>query len=236
MKALQDLKEQVCSCNLDLYNKGLVIQTFGNVSGIDRQRGIIAIKPSGIKYQDLTPDNMVLVDLDNRIMNSEYYNPSSDTKTHLELYKAFPNIGGVAHTHSPFATAWAQARRPIPCLGTTHADYSAVEIPCTEDLSDSQIGGDYETETGKQISKRFSNLSADELGMVLVSCHGPFTWGKHPIDAVNNSVILEEISKISFYTVLLNPKIDEIQKPLIDKHFNRKHGKGSYYGQKKYGC
>lgn len=230
MSLLKELRERVWRCNMDLYNKNLVVHTFGNVSGIDRERGIMAIKPSGVPYTDLRSDDIVIVDMENNIVDSKL-KPSSDTKTHLVLYKAFSNIGGVAHTHSPNATAWAQAKRTIPCYGTTHADHVQGEIPCTDDLSDEQIKNDYERETGYQIVKRFSNISPDEVGMVLVAGHGPFTWGKTPEEAVNNTIMLEEIAKISQMTLNINPNTETLKQTLIDKHYLRKHGKDSYYGQ-----
>jgi len=232
MYSLSELKRLVWKCNMQLYKKGLVIQTFGNVSGIDRERGIIAIKPSGIPYFELTPDKIVLVDLENNLVDSSY-RPSSDTKTHLVLYKSFPQIGGVVHTHSLFATVWAQAKMPIPCLGTTHADYVQGDIPCTDELSDEQIKSDYEIETGRQIVRRFNNLSAEDVEMVLVANHGPFTWGKTPEDAVSNTILLEEIAKIAFYTIVINPNVENIKNTLLDKHYLRKHGENAYYGQKK---
>jgi L-ribulose-5-phosphate 4-epimerase len=232
MSSLDQLKQTVWKCNLDLQKHGLVIQTFGNVSGIDRETGIIAIKPSGIEYADLTPDKIVLVDLDNKIVDSKH-NPSSDTKTHIELYKKFPKIGGVVHTHSAYATAWAQSKLDIPCFGTTHADYVQGAIPCTAVMTDTQIKGDYEQETGYQIISRFKKLSYEQCEMVIVACHGPFTWGITPGKAVYNSIMLEEISKMALLTVSVNPKIAGIKKSLIDKHFLRKHGKNAYYGQKK---
>lgn len=230
MSLLKELRERVWRCNMDLYNKNLVVHTFGNVSGIDRERGIMAIKPSGVPYTDLRSDDIVIVDMENNIVDSKL-KPSSDTKTHLVLYKAFSNIGGVAHTHSPNATAWAQAKRTIPCYGTTHADHVQGEIPCTDDLSDEQIKNDYERETGYQIVKRFSNISPDEVGMVLVAGHGPFTWGKTPEEAVNNTIMLEEIAKISQMTLNINPNAETLKQTLIDKHYLRKHGKDPYYGQ-----
>lgn len=231
MYPLMELKERVWKCNMQLSERDLVIQTFGNVSGIDRERGIIAIKPSGVPYSELTPDKIVLVDLENNVFDGSY-KPSSDTKTHLTLYKSFSQIGGIVHTHSPYATAWAQAKKPIPCLGTTHADYVQGEIPCTDELSDEQIKSDYEIETGRQIVRRFNNLSAEDVEMVLVANHGPFTWGKTPEDAVSNTVLLEGIAKIAFYTIVINPNVENIKKILLDKHYLRKHGENAYYGQK----
>ncbi len=231
MSEFKELREQVWEANMALPEKKLVSYTFGNASGIDREKGIIAIKPSGLPYEELTPDKIVLVDMDNRVIDS-LYNPSSDTKTHVVLYKHFPDIGGVVHTHSPYATAWAQAQKSIPCLGTTHADHVYGDIPCTGMISDSQILGDYEEETGNQIIGRFNSLSYKDIPMVLVSAHGPFTWGDTPATAVYNSVILEELAKMAIYTLAINPEAAGIKKTLIDKHFLRKHGKDAYYGQK----
>ncbi|OGB62677.1 MAG: L-ribulose-5-phosphate 4-epimerase [Caldithrix sp. RBG_13_44_9] len=230
MGSLKELKEQVWQSNMDLFRNNLVVHTFGNVSGIDRAQNIIAIKPSGIPYPELTADKIVLVDLENRVVDSKY-KPSSDTRSHLILYKAFSNISGIVHTHSPYATAWAQANRSIPCLGTTHADHVPGEIPCTAELNDKQIKGDYESETANQIVKKFSNISPDEVQMVLVAGHGPFTWGKSPEQAVYHSLMLEEIAKIGLFTLLINPGVESLKKALIDKHFFRKHGEDSYYGQ-----
>ena len=231
MSEFKELREQVWEANMELPGKKLVIYTFGNVSGIDRERGIIAIKPSGVPYDKLTPDKIVLVDMDNRVIDSFYY-PSSDTKTHVVLYKNFPDIGGVVHTHSPFATAWAQAQKSIPCLGTTHADHVYGDIPCTGLISDEQILGDYEEETGNRIIERFKDLSYKDIPMVLVAAHGPFAWGDTPEKAVYNGVILEELAKMALYTVAINPDAAGIKKTLLDKHFLRKHGKDAYYGQK----
>ena len=218
-------------CNMDLFKKNLVVQTFGNVSAIDRDKGIIAIKPNGVPYSVLTPDKIVLVDLNNKVIDSNL-KPSSDTPTHSVLYNAFSQIGGIVHTHSPYATAWAQAKKSVPCLGTTHADFIQGEIPCTDELTDDQIRGDYETETGKQIIKRFTNIVPEDVEMVLVANHGPFTWGKTAEDAVHNTVILEELAKISLLTLLVEPDVKGIKKSLLDKHYLRKHGKNAYYGQK----
>jgi L-ribulose-5-phosphate 4-epimerase len=231
MSSFNELKQQVYEANMELPRRNLVVYTFGNVSGIDRERGIFAIKPSGVPYEQLTPESMVLVDLDNRIVEGKL-NPSSDTRTHTVLYRSFPNIGGIVHTHSPYATAWAQAQRPIPCLGTTHADHVPGEIPCTRVISDSCICGDYEEETGNLILDRFASLSYEDVEMALVACHGPFTWGKTPEKAVYNSVVLEELAKIALFTTLLNPDIGYLKETLLQKHFYRKHGKDAYYGQK----
>ncbi len=231
MRNFKKLKERVLKANLELVKKGLVLYTFGNVSEIDRKSGIIAIKPSGVPYSKMKSDDIVLVDLNGKIVEGNL-KPSSDLRTHIVLYKNFKNIGGVAHTHSTYATAWAQSKKEIPCLGTTHADYVYGSIPCTKKLSKSQIQGDYELETGNQIVKRFKNLSYNEFPMVLVASHGPFTWGKDAAEAVYNSVILEEIAKMSFVTIGLNNDISKIDKYLLDKHYLRKHGKNAYYGQK----
>ena len=231
MSSLSELRERVCEANLELPRRGLVLYTFGNVSGIDRERGVFAIKPSGVPYEELTPEKMAVVDLNCRVVEGDM-NPSSDTKTHAVLYRNFPHIGGVAHTHSTFATVWAQAMRAIPCLGTTHADHVPGEIPCTRVISDEQIHGDYEEETGNQILACFQNLSRTDVEMVLVACHGPFTWGKTPEKAVYNSVVLEELAKMALYTTLLDPDCGPLRQALLDKHYQRKHGAGAYYGQK----
>lgn len=233
MGSRQALKERVCKANLELYQTELVIHTFGNVSGIDREEGIVAIKPSGVSYEELTPEAVVLVHLDGNVVEGDL-NPSSDTKTHLVLYQNFPEIGGVVHTHSPYAVAWAQARRAIPCLGTTHADYSPVEIPCTAMISDEAIKEDYERETGNLIVETFKHYSYKLTPMVLVASHGPFTWGATPEEAVHHSVTLEYLAKMALHTLSLNPNISSVKQSLVSKHFNRKHGKNAYYGQKTY--
>jgi L-ribulose-5-phosphate 4-epimerase len=227
----KELREKVWEANMELPKRNLVLYTFGNVSGIDREKGIIAIKPSGVPYEELTPEKIVLLDMECRTVDSEY-NPSSDMKTHIALYKAFVEIGGVVHTHSTYATAWAQAQKQIPCLGTTHADYVYGGIPCTEIISDEQINGDYEEETGYQIINAFKSISYRDVPMVLVAAHGPFTWGKNPAKAVYNSVVLEELAQIAFFTLSINPDASPLKKSLLDKHFYRKHGKNAYYGQK----
>ena len=226
-----DLKSRVRAANLELSRRGLVISTFGNVSGIDRARGVFAIKPSGVSYEDLAPEKMVVLDLDCRVVEGAF-NPSSDSRTHAVLYRAFPGIGGICHTHSTFATAWAQAMRPIPCLGTTHADYAPGEIPCTRMMTDAEIGGDYETQTGNRIAERFAGLSPDEVEMALVAGHGPFTWGSTPDAAVENTSALEEIARMAMYTLLIDPHHPPLPRSLIDRHFCRKHGGNAYYGQK----
>ncbi|MBD3353003.1 MAG: L-ribulose-5-phosphate 4-epimerase AraD [Candidatus Lokiarchaeota archaeon] len=232
MDSIDKLKRQVYEANLELKNKNLVVYTFGNVSGIDRKKEIIVIKPSGVPYENLNPEDMVSVDFHNNVLDGDKC-PSSDTLTHIVLYKHFPSIGGVVHTHSTFATSWAQAKKPIPCLGTTHADYANRQIPCTQVISDKQIKGNYVEETGNQIIETFQNYSYEATPMVLVASHGPFTWGKDPDEAVYYSVILEELAKMAYLTMQINPHIEDIKQSLIDKHYNRKHGKNAYYGQKK---
>jgi L-ribulose-5-phosphate 4-epimerase len=231
MKKFAELKERVWKCNMELFERKLVVHTFGNVSGIDRKEGIIAIKPSGVGYHLLKPEDIVLVDMENKVIDSKL-KPSTDFKTHLVLYKSFKEIGGVVHTHSPFATAWAQAKISIPCFGTTHADHIQGEIPCTDDLTDEQISGDYETETGNQIIQKLCSPDIKNPGMILIAGHGPFTWGTNPEQAVYNTTMLEEIAKIAWYTITINPKAKPISKTLLNKHFLRKHGKKAYYGQK----
>lgn len=228
---LEKLKEEVLQANLDLVKKGLVIYTWGNVSGIDREKGLVVIKPSGVSYDTMTADDMVVVDLDGNVVESGLV-PSSDTPTHLALYKAFPEIGGVVHTHSTFATAWAQTGRDIPALGTTHADYFHGAIPCTGDMTDEQINDEYEAETGTVIIERFNGLNPAHTPAVLVKNHGPFAWGKTPAEAVYHSKVLEEVAKMAFISLTLNPQAT-IKPELIEKHFMRKHGPNAYYGQKK---
>jgi len=231
-KQLKELRESVYLANMELVDKGLVIYTFGNVSGIDREHGLVAIKPSGVEYEELSPDKMVLVDLGGKIVEGDL-NPSSDTKTHLILYNAFKDIRGVVHTHSRYATAWAQAKKPLLCMGTTHSDYFYGEIPCTEVIRDQEIQRDYEEETGNLIVETFKNLDYHTMKAVLVACHGPFTWGSTPREAVFLSCMLEEIAYLNFLTMILNPEVGNIKKSLLDKHYFRKHGKEAYYGQKK---
>ncbi|MCE5249521.1 L-ribulose-5-phosphate 4-epimerase [bacterium] len=230
MTSLKELRERVWEANMELPRRNLVIYTFGNASGIDRDRGVFAIKPSGVPYEDLTPDSMVLVDLENTVVEGTL-NPSSDTKTHTVLYRNFPSIGGIVHTHSPYATAWAQAKKSIPCLGTTQADHMPGNIPCTLVMSDERIQRDYEEETGNQILECFRNNSYEDTEMVLVACHGPFTWGTTPEKAVYNSVVLEELARIAFITTLINPAVQPLKESLISVHYSRKHGTGATYGQ-----
>ena len=228
--AFTELKREAWEANLALVRAGLVIQTFGNVSALDRGRGVMAIKPSGVRYESLKPEDMVVVDMENRVVEGKL-RPSSDTRTHVVLYRSFDTVGGVAHTHSVHATAWAQAMRPIPVLGTTHADVIAAPVPCTSVMSDAMIKGDYEEQTGWQIVEAFKNLSPDEIPMVLVACHGPFTWGETASRAVANSEILEAIARMAFLTLAVQPGTPPLKKTLLDKHFQRKHGKNAYYGQ-----
>jgi len=225
-----ELREEVCKANLKLKEQGLVIYSWGNVSGIDRPNGVVAIKPSGISYNELMADKIVLLDLEGKILKGDLH-PSSDTPTHLELYRQFEGIGGVCHTHSIYATIWAQACREIPCLGTTHADNYYGSIPLTEELQDSEIRSDYELNTGKVIVRRFKDLDPLKQPAVLAANHGPFTWGKSPGKAVENAVVLEQVAKMAFGTLLLNPDQKPILQALLDKHFLRKHGTDAYYGQ-----
>lgn len=230
--AIGKLREGVYWANTELVEKGLVFYTFGNASGINRELEVIAIKPSGVDYDKLAPENMVLLDLEGNKLDGDF-NPSSDTKTHLRLYRAFRDIGGIVHTHSRYAAAWAQAKRAIPCLGTTHADYFYGEIPCTDVIGDAEIIRDYEDETGTLIVNTFRNIDHRSMKAVLVACHGPFTWGKDATEAVFTSVMLEEIARMAYMSLSLNPDIMNIKQTLLDKHFLRKHGRDAYYGQKK---
>ena len=229
---LEELKELVCKANLELPKHGLVTFTWGNVSGIDREHGLVVIKPSGVDYDNMTPDDMVLVDLETGIRVEGKWKPSSDTDTHLALYRAFPHIGGVVHTHSRWATTFAQAGRGIPALGTTHGDYFYGEIPCTRKMTPEEIAGAYELETGNVIVESFRWRSANDIPAVLVHSHGPFTWGTDPDNAVHNAVVLEELAFMAFHTMQLNPGVVPMQPELLDKHYLRKHGANAYYGQK----
>ena len=229
---MKTLKEKVFQANLELVRQGLVIYTWGNASGIDREKGIVVIKPSGVDYDSMTPDDMVAVDLLTGEVVDGTLNPSSDTPTHLALYRAFPNIGGVVHTHSTYATAWAQAGMDIPNIGTTHSDYFHMDIPCTETMTSEQIKGEYELETGNVIVKRFEGLEPDHTPGVLVRNHGPFTWGKTPAEAVYNAKVMEQCAHMAFVSLLLNPQTS-MNPELVVKHYLRKHGAGAYYGQKK---
>lgn len=228
----QALKEKVLQANLTLPKHHLVTFTWGNVSQIDRTKGVIAIKPSGVEYENMKVEDIVVLSLEGEIVEGRL-NPSSDTATHLELYKAFSNIGGIVHTHSPFATIWAQAELDVPALGTTHADYFYGDVPCTRRLTENEIGSDYEKNTGLVIIEEFKRRGLDPVAMpgALISGHAPFCWGKDAIDAVHNAVVLEEVAKMALSTRQLNPTI-HIQQALSDKHYFRKHGANAYYGQK----
>ena len=225
-----ELKRAAFEANMELDRRHLVVYNFGNVSEIDRAQGVIAIKPSGVPYADLTPEDMVVVDLDNRVVQGRL-KPSSDTRTHTHLYRHFDHIGGITHTHSTYATGWAQAQLPIPCLGTTHADFVYGDIPCTAIMSDAQVQRDYEEETGVQITDCFKTRNPDESPMVIVAGHGPFTWGKDAAKAVYHAVILEEVAHMAYLSRTLQPGIGPLKQAIIDKHFLRKHGKNAYYGQ-----
>ncbi len=227
---LEELKQIVCKANLELPKYGLVTFTWGNVSGIDREKGLVVIKPSGVEYDNMKPEDMVVVDLDGKVVEGKY-KPSSDTPTHVALYKAFPNIGGVVHTHSRWATSWAQAGRGIPAYGTTHGDYFYGEIPCTRKMTVEEIRGEYEKETGNVIIETFEGKSADDIPAVLVHSHGPFTWGTDPHNAVHNAVVLEELAFMAFHTEAIQPGKETMQQELLDKHYLRKHGANAYYGQ-----
>lgn len=230
---LEELKEIVFNANMELPKKGLVTYTWGNVSGIDREKGFVVIKPSGVSYDNMKASDMVVVDMDGKVVEGEY-RPSSDTATHIELYKKYPNLGGIVHTHSTFATSWAQSCNDIPALGTTHADYFYGDIPCTRKLTEDEIKSNYEVETGNVIIETIEKrqIKAIEVPGIIVASHGPFTWGKNPDDAVHNAVVLEEVAKMAYYTVTLNPRIKETESYLQDKHYLRKHGVNAYYGQK----
>ena len=227
---LEQLKKEVFAANMRLYKSNLIILTWGNVSGIDRDLGLVVIKPSGVSYETMTEEDMVVVDLDGNVVEGKY-KPSSDTKTHLELYKNFPLIGGVVHTHSTFATSFAQAKRNIVTYGTTHADTFYGDVPCSRDLSKEEVEQDYELNTGRVIVETFASLDYEAVPGVLVSSHGPFTWGKDPNSAVTNAIILEEIAKMAYLSLGINNQIKEIEQHLKDKHYFRKHGKNAYYGQ-----
>jgi len=229
---LKTLREEVLDANLELVRRGLVLYTFGNASGINRSGGLVAIKPSGVPYEELTPEHIVISDLDGKIVEGNL-RPSSDLPTHLELYRCFPNIGGVAHTHSEFATAWAQAETPIPCFGTTHADSFHGPVPITKRLSAEEIAGDYELETGKAIHRAFEKVDPDAIPAVLVAGHAPFCWGPTAASAVHNGVILEYVAKMACHTLLINADSSPLARELHDKHFLRKHGRDAYYGQAK---
>ena len=229
---LKTLKEKVFKANLDLVKQGLVIFTWGNVSGIDREKGLVVIKPSGVSYDEMKVSDMGDVDLNTGKLVEGELNPSSDTPTHLALYRAFPNIQGIVHTHSTYATAWAQAGMDIPNIGTTHADYFHNDIPCTDDMTEEEVKGDYELETGNVIIKRFKDINPDHTPGVLVKNHGPFAWGTSPDNAVYNAKVMEQCAKMAFVSFMINPKTT-MNPLLIEKHYSRKHGPNAYYGQKK---
>ncbi len=231
---LEKLKQQVLEANLLLPKHGLITFTWGNVSGIDREKGLVVIKPSGVEYDDMTADDMVVVDLEGNRVEGRY-KPSSDTATHIALYKAFPTLGGVVHTHSRWATSFAQAGRGIPAMGTTQGDYFYGEIPCTRKMTPEEIAGNYELETGNVIIETFKqrNIDPAQVPAVLVYSHGPFTWGTDPFNAVHNAVVLEEVAFMDFHAMALTPNLPPMQQELLDKHYLRKHGPGAYYGQDK---
>jgi L-ribulose-5-phosphate 4-epimerase len=232
MSKYEHIQEAAYNANMQLPKLGLVLFTFGNVSAVDRSQGVFAIKPSGVPYEDLSPEKMVIVDFDSKTVAGKL-RPSSDTKTHAVLYKHWPSIGGIVHTHSTYATAWAQAQRDIPIFGTTHADHNTVDIPCAPPMSDEMIKGDYEYETGFQIINclKERNLSYEEVEMILVGNHAPFTWGKTADKAVYNSAVLETVAQMALLTEQINPDAPRLKDALIKKHFERKHGPDSYYGQ-----
>lgn len=229
---LEQLKQQVYEANMDLPKYGLVTFTWGNVSGIDRESGLFVIKPSGVEYDALKPEDMVVVDFEGNVVEGKY-KPSSDTPTHLELYKAYPEIGGIVHTHSSYATSWAQAGRGIPCYGTTHADYMYGEIPCARSLTAEEINSEYEKNTGLLIIETFKDKDIMAVPAVLCQNHGPFSWGKDAHEAVHNAVVLEEVAKMALRTEIINPEVPAAPQVLQDKHYYRKHGANAYYGQGK---
>ncbi len=232
MDAYKTLREAACEANLEIPRRNLAIYTWGNVSAFDRDKGVFAIKPSGVSYDALTPESMVIVDLEGKVVDGKF-RPSSDTDTHRILYRSFPDIGGITHTHSTYAVAWAQARRSVPVFGTTHADHGAEEIPCTDMISPEAVRTAYELETGKLIASTFKekNIDYTSMPMVLVAGHGPFTWGKDASKSVYHGAVLEEICKMAFITLGLNPKAEMLPDYVIGKHWERKHGAGAYYGQ-----
>lgn len=227
---LTQLKRQVVLANQELMHRRLVIYTWGNVSGIDREQGLVVIKPSGVAYEDLSVDNLVVLDLDGNVVEGKL-RPSSDTPTHLELYRRFKEIGGIVHTHSPWATIWAQAKLAIPCMGTTHADYFYGEVPCTRPLTRDEVAEDYELNTGKVIGEVFEKRNYQHVPGVLVAEHAPFTWGKDPAEAVHNSVVLEQLAMMAYHTTILTGEARPISQHVADKHYLRKHGPNAYYGQ-----
>lgn len=229
---VQNMRQEVLEANLELVRRGLVLYTFGNASGISREQGLVAIKPSGVPYESMKPEDIVVTDLNGRVVEGNL-RPSSDLETHLEIYDRFPEAGGVAHTHSEFATAWAQARRPIPCFGTTHADYFYGSVPVTEELTTAEIETDYEKNTGVAIRRVFDQLGTNRIPAVLVAGHAPFCWGASPAEAAHNAVILESVARMAWYTIGISPQARPLPRELHDKHFLRKHGSKAYYGQPK---
>lgn len=228
---LDELKEIVCKANLELPKHGLITFTWGNVSGVDREKGLMVIKPSGVEYDGMTADDMVVVSLKTGEKVEGKWKPSSDTATHVALYNAFPKIGGIVHTHSRWATSFAQAGRSIPSYGTTHGDYFYGDIPCTRKMTPDEIAGEYEKETGNVIIETFRDIDENDIPAVLVKSHGPFAWGTDPKNAVHNAVVLEELAFMALHTEMLNPDVVRMQQELLDKHYLRKHGKNAYYGQ-----
>ncbi|KHD16457.1 MULTISPECIES: L-ribulose-5-phosphate 4-epimerase [Clostridium] len=227
---LEELKKKVYEANMELQRKGLVIYTWGNVSGIDREKGLVVIKPSGVDYDTMKAEDMVILDLEGNIIEGKY-KPSTDTPTHLVLYNTYPNIGGVVHTHSEWATTFAQAGISIPAFGTTHADYFYGDIPCTRDLTENEINGEYEKETGNVIVETIGEKNPLEIPAIIVKNHGPFTWGKDPDNAVYNAVVLDKVAEMAYKTMTLNRSIESVNQILLDKHYLRKHGVNAYYGQ-----
>ena len=227
---LEELKKKVYEANMELQRKGLVIYTWGNLSGIDREKGLVVIKPSGVDYDTMKAEDMVILDLEGNIIEGKY-KPSTDTPTHLVLYNTYPNIGGVVHTHSEWATTFAQAGISIPAFGTTHADYFYGDIPCTRDLTENEINGEYEKETGNVIVETIGEKNPLEIPAIIVKNHGPFTWGKDPDNAVYNAVVLDKVAEMAYKTMTLNRSIESVNQILLDKHYLRKHGVNAYYGQ-----
>lgn len=228
---LEELKKKVCEANLLLPKYNLVTFTWGNVSGIDRESGLVVIKPSGVPYDTMAPEDMVVVDLDGKVVEGKW-RPSSDTPTHVELYKAFPDCGGIVHTHSRWATTFAQAGLSIPAMGTTHGDYFYGDIPCTRKMTEAEIKGEYEKETGTVIIEAFKGIDPAAIPGVVVHSHGPFSWGTDAMDAVHNAVVMEEVAFMDWHAMMINPEHGPMQQELLDRHYLRKHGANAYYGQK----